>query len=139
MRITNTAIGGTSQPRRRSGARASDSRFQVGTPANGRGAMPLAGTAPLSNVGALLAVQQAESRIEGDKEAIAHGTRLLDLLDDLKVGLLEGKVPGHKLDQLARAVSDASEQSTDLRLTEILKEIDLRARVELAKLGRNAA
>ena len=139
MRITSTAINGSSQPRRKSGARASDSNFSIGEPANDRGAMPLAGPAPLSNVGALLAVQQAESGLANNQGAVARGTRMLDLLDDLKVGILEGKVPGHKLDQLARAVKDATEESTDRRLTEILKQIDLRARVELAKLGRDAA
>ena len=139
MRITSTAINGSSQPRRKSGARASGSGFTVGRPANDHAAVPLGGTAPMSNVGALLAVQQAESGLAKNEGAVARGTRMLDLLDDLKVGILEGAVSGHKLDQLARAVKDAADESTDRRLSEILKQIDLRARVELAKLGRDAA
>jgi hypothetical protein len=65
-----------------------------------------------------------------------RGYRLLDDLDRIKAALLSGAVPTSELLRLAAALGEAREQSGDPGLDEVLAHIDLRAQVELAKLGR---
>ena len=51
------------------------------------------------------------------------------------MGPLRGNVSRGTLVELARELDVARTQVTDLRLKEVLDEIDLRARVELTKFG----
>jgi hypothetical protein len=60
---------------------------------------------------------------------------MLDLLDDIRVGLLEGRVPRGKLEGLLRMVQSRRDEVVDPRLSAVLDEIELRAAVELAKYG----
>ena len=60
---------------------------------------------------------------------------MLDQLDKVKVGLLTGELPRSTLQQLAQTIATHRDQTLDPKLAEILDEIDLRAQVELAKLG----
>jgi len=48
-----------------------------------------------------------------------------------------GMVPTDRLQDLATAAREQREELDDPRLSEILDDIELRARVELAKLGRS--
>ncbi len=86
---------------------------------------------------ALLSLQEAESGTseEAAKKARKRASDLLDHLDQVKVGLLTGELPRSTLQQLAHTISLHREQALDPKLAEILDEIDLRAQVELAKLG----
>ncbi len=56
------------------------------------------------------------------------------MLDELRDGLLAGGIPRATLTRLAHAVSQRHDQFSDPRLQSVLDEIELRARVELAKL-----
>ena len=51
------------------------------------------------------------------------------------MGLLAGRIPTHLLNELVLALRERRPEFTDPRLGEILDEIELRASVELAKLG----
>jgi hypothetical protein len=62
---------------------------------------------------------------------------MLDRLEDIRHGLLMGAIPRDRLQELAAAVRRQREAIDDPRLVEILDEIELRARVELAKLERS--
>jgi hypothetical protein len=61
------------------------------------------------------------------------------VLDDLKLGVLEGGIQPHTLGRLIEAVRQERMRTGDPRLEEVLDEIETRAAVELAKLERRAA
>ncbi len=63
---------------------------------------------------------------------------MLDRLEEIRVGLLTGSIPRDQLEALDRLVREQRGQVADPRLGEILDEIELRARVELAKLDVQA-
>ncbi len=86
-------------------------------------------------IGALLALQVVGDPLSSRKRAVQDGSDILDGLDRIKVALLEGWVPVDRLERLAAIVAERS-ASGDERLDQLLAEIELRARVELAKLGR---
>ena len=84
---------------------------------------------------ALLALQEADDSTEGAKKARKRAADLLDQLDQVRIGLLTGELPKSTLQQLAQTIASHRDHVIDPQLAEILDEIDLRAQVELAKLG----
>jgi len=54
----------------------------------------------------------------------------------VRLGLLAGTIPTDRLGTLLSAVKAQRDQTDDPRLEQILDEIELRAAVELAKLGQ---
>jgi hypothetical protein len=91
-------------------------------------------TPALSGIEALMALQEVPDATAERKRAVARGDRLLDRLDDLRRGLLLGHISADKLADLARLAGDSSAQTDDPNLRDVLQEIELRAKVELAKL-----
>jgi hypothetical protein len=83
----------------------------------------------------LLALQEISDEASGRRQAVARGDRLLDALDDLRHALLAGALPRSRLEALGRLAAEAAPLVHDPRLAEILGEIELRAAVEIAKLG----
>jgi len=101
-----------------------------------RAAGTVGNAAPVGALDTLLAVQQAAGDDRGNRhQAGARAAGLLDRLDELRRHILAGAVPRDRLEALARAAAAARPQVDDPRLAEVLDEIDLRAQVELAKLG----
>lgn len=104
--------------------------------ATGEAADGVQAAAPTHSVDALLAVQE----VPVDADA-AHGRArqragtLLDCLEELRDGLLLGAIPKGRLRDLASMVKEKRETVADERLAELLDEIELRVRIELAKLG----
>jgi hypothetical protein len=89
----------------------------------------------ISTVDVLLALQGVEDPTERKKRAVAKGRNALDVLDKLKVSLLDGSVDQSTLFRLKVASEGLAEQSGDPGLDEVLSQIDLRVAVELAKAG----
>ena len=87
---------------------------------------------------ALLALQDVGSPLERKRRAVRRAGRILDVLDDIKVGLLDGPLSGAELDRLRRAIRDQREVTEDPALEAVLDEIELRAAVEAAKLEQAA-
>ena len=85
-------------------------------------------------VEALLALQDVGGPLERKRRAVRRAGRILDVLDDLKIRLLEGDLSGADLDSLLRAVRDERWNTDDPALEAVLDEIELRAAVEVAKL-----
>jgi hypothetical protein len=98
-------------------------------------AQPVMGT---SGIDALLALQAADDPLLGRKKAIRRGTALLDTLDQIKGDLLIGRVSEGRLNQLMVLIGQARERNLP-GLDGVLDDIELRARVELAKFGRYPA
>lgn len=97
-----------------------------------------AAAAPVSAVDALLSVQEAGDATQGrNGRARDWGLDILDRLDEIRMGLLTGSIPLHQLEGLTALIARQRERGVDRRLSDILDDIELRARVELAKLGRS--
>jgi len=96
-----------------------------------------AGVSTVSSLEALMALQDIGGPLERRRRATARGGRLLDALDDLKIGLLEGALPRAAVEKLAREAREQRTMTDDPGLDAILGEIEMRAAVELAKLETN--
>ena len=93
----------------------------------------------VSSIDALLALQEVGGALERRKKAVRRAGVILDVLDELKIGVLEGAVPAHTLGRLIEAVRQERARTGDAKLEGVLDEIETRAAVELAKLEQNAA
>ena len=95
------------------------------------------GSSPAMPVDGLFAVQEADPDGRGrGKQEVERGADFLARLERIRDGLLMGAIPESELRALASSITATRERTfTDPRLGEILDEIELRARVELAKLG----
>lgn len=94
------------------------------------------GVTGVASLDALLALQEAEGPLERRRKAMGRAGRILDVLEDLKLAVLDGEVSSGHLDRLLRAVRDQRQGTEDDRLEGLLNEIETRAAVELAKLQR---
>jgi hypothetical protein len=92
-------------------------------------------SAPLATVDALLALQGEGDPAERRRRFAKRGHDLLDGLDRLKAALLSNRVPTANLQSIAAQLAEHRDLSGDPRLDDLLSHIELRARVELAKLG----
>ena len=119
----------------RSGAHADFVPAGAGSPSRTGGATPVAST---TGIDAILALQSVDGPLEGKKKALRRGRSLLDGLDEIKADLLVGQVSAERLDALSAQLTEAREHA-DPALDAVLDDIDLRVRVELAKLGRYPA
>lgn len=138
MRIDRTATQGMPSVRRKAGAggtegtgfdnslKQTDEEGNAGVAAGG-------GVDP---AGALLALQEVPDATAQRSKARQNGQRVLDRLEQLRFDLLDGRIPVETIERLSQEVENARSRTDDPDLNEILDEIDLRAQVELAKLGR---
>lgn len=97
------------------------------------GGAPVATLAPIQS---LVALQEVGDSVSDRRQAARYGHDILDELEDLKLALLDGRVPGARLAAIAALVGRRRALCDDPALDALLAEIELRAAVELAKLGR---
>jgi class II flagellar assembly regulator FliX len=98
---------------------------------------PVSGPAaprPLLPVDGLFQLQEVPDGLAQRRRAVQRGSTLLDRLDELRLALLGGALSPGQISELQRAVASERGRIDDPRLLTVLDEIDLRARVELAKL-----
>jgi len=89
----------------------------------------------IDSLSSLLAAQEVDDEPKnGRKSAVDRAEPLLDKLDQLRHGLLMGRVSGRQLTDLMNTVRQSQDQSVDPRIRKVLDEIELRAAVELTKL-----
>ena len=101
-----------------------------------------AGVRTLGSIDALLALQgvgAVESPEERRRRAVKRGHTALDLLDEMKLAVLSGRLGSEMVHRLRAAAAALKDQSGDPRVDEVLAEIDLRVEVELAKVESAAA
>ncbi len=90
-----------------------------------------------ANIDALLALQGIEEDpVERRKRSVTRGKTALDVLDDLKMGLLSGNLNASTVMRLRDAAANLKSSSGDPGLDAVLSEIELRVEVELAKAGQ---
>jgi hypothetical protein len=115
--------------------RAANGTFTLGEQEAPRNAAAAGSLRAISTVDALIALQGVETPTERKKRAVAKGRKALDVLDTLKLGLLDGSVDQSTLARLKVAAEGLTEGTGDSGLDTVLGEIDLRVAVELAKAG----
>ncbi len=135
MEIKPTGSVGSANVRRIArGPASSDGAYKSMDAGEAPRAQTTSGPGPIAAVETILTLQGFDDATEGSSKGVTHGQDLLDMLDQVRDGLLAGGIPRSTLNRLATAVSRRQEGFVDPRLQQVLDEIDLRARVELAKL-----
>jgi hypothetical protein len=134
VRIDNTARANNVNARGGVSRSGSGGFFIADDSASGKvaSAQPVAHAA---GIDALLALQSVEDPLFAKKKAIRRGNALLDTLEAIKADLLLGQVSEGRLNQLMVLIGQARERNLP-ELDGVLDDIELRARVELAKFGR---
>ena len=89
-----------------------------------------------ASIDALLAMQGIEDPVERRKRSVQRGRGALDVLDELKMGLLSGNFDASTVSRLRDAAASLKSSSGDAGLDALLAEIELRVEVELAKVGQ---
>jgi len=129
--LTTTGIASQAPSARRSAG----SSFTLGEAETARSPVGAAAPRHLGGIDALIALQGFDDPTERRRRAIKHGRHALDVLDELKLGLLAGALDPGTLRRLQFVAADLKGTSGDGGLDGVLAEIDLRVGVELAKAG----
>ena len=142
MRIeTKPSINRAAQSSKGRGPKRSSGNFQsqvssVETTVASVGAV--AGSEPVHGIDALLAVQEIqETSLSQERDWAQHwGNDVLSRLSQLRDGLLSGTIPLERLERLSQAL-DSRQEVYDPELAQTVAEIELRGRIEIAKLQRD--
>ena len=140
MKIDRTGPVRPSAPAKRSekSGKTQGSSFSQHLKSGSDAAAWVAAANPVSAVDALLTIQEVQDPATGQSRSRARkwGNDVLDQLEQLRIGLVEGIIPRHELERIAATVDRQRARTDDPALEAILDEIELRAKVELAKLDR---
>ncbi|WP_208985336.1 MULTISPECIES: flagellar assembly protein FliX [unclassified Stappia] len=135
MRISGytplTGIAGRNQKKRTDG---SGSQFDLGSSGRSESAASAGSAGGIAGIDALLALQEVDDPLTGRRRAMARGHDMLDMLEEIKVDLLAGRISPERLTRLAMLLERRID-SGNPALEKVVDEIELRAKVELAKLG----
>ena len=137
MRINNNgSVGRLTSGGKTHKSQGTQGKFQPGqTKQAARGTQPAAAQS-IRGIDALLAIQEVGTPTSGKrKRAVRRGNSMLDVLEEIRADLLAGGLSGPKLQKLLQLVREQTLSTGDGDLDSVLGEIDLRARVELAKRG----
>ncbi|MGD9867520.1 MAG: flagellar assembly protein FliX [Hyphomicrobiales bacterium] len=121
---------------RSSSASGQGREFRLPAAAETQTAAAARGPATVTSLEAILALQSVEEGTERRKRAARQGSEVLDLLEDLRLAILSGRMPAQDAAKLRALMARWDGCEEDPALAEILKQIDLRAQVEIAKLDR---
>jgi class II flagellar assembly regulator FliX len=131
MRVQATAKGGVAA----TGAvrRTSTSGFTVGNDNAPSQTSAATSATALNSIDALLALQGVEDAVERRRRFAKRGVKALDMLDALKLEILEGRMDVATLSRLESMLGELTERSGERRLDDTLDAIGVRVAVELAK------
>lgn len=93
---------------------------------------------PVASLESILLLNDIDDRDTPDFAARRDASEMLDRLDEIRHGLLCGRLSRRTLADLAHVAARDRQGMADPGLRGLLDEIALRARVELAKLARTA-
>jgi len=95
-------------------------------------------TSAIGSLDALLAVQEdgGKGSKEANDKAKQRADVLLNGLEGIRSGLLQGGVSQYDLQKISDVLNKYRDTDIDPQLTKLLDEIDLRVQVEIAKLSR---
>jgi len=139
MKIAGTGSLRNNATRRKRGADAAAGDFAGHMKGPAKAQQPaVSGSTQVASVGALVALQ-ASTGFGSDRAAaeINRAEDLLDQLDRIRVGILTGGISGATLQNIVTRLARRRSDGVEPRLAALIDEIELRARVELAKLSVN--
>lgn len=96
---------------------------------------PVQTAAPVGAVSALLFAQESGDQMAGQQKNKRRANDILDEMERLRLAILDGSIPLAQLHNIQRMVNQQRAQMNDPDLSALLDDIELRAAVELAKLG----
>lgn len=131
----SSGVKGAGKAGAKKGADGADFSGLLEETAGTESAKPMSGVMSIGQLDSLLALQEAGDGTSG-KKAKQRAQSLLDMLDEVKVGLLTGGISQGLLNELSQTVAGHRNKVMDPALADVLDEIDLRVQVELAKLGQ---
>lgn len=102
------------------------------------GADEVSAPPPISSLSGILAVQEVSDEEVKRQKAYRQAHLTLDTLEELRNALLMGEVPLHLLTRISQRIAEMKQGVTDPRLLSLIKDVELRAAVELAKLEARA-
>ena len=133
IRIQGTSKTQAAAPAKKASRAASSFKPDAAADAHAGAAPSVDQTAPAATLSALLSLQSDGG---GNGRSLVAAQRTLDLLDALRMRLLDGTADVADIEALATAARMRANAAADPALQNICDEIALRARVELAKLGQ---
>jgi hypothetical protein len=129
-----TNAGSIRRPKRSNGASGDGFASALATGDETAASSAAGATGALDMLDGVLSLQEVGDRGGERRRARVRGEQVLQRLEQIRLGLLAGRIPTHQLNELVRALRESRSEFTEPRLVEILDEIELRAAVELAKL-----
>jgi hypothetical protein len=142
MKVDNTpGLRGAAPARRTERGGAKSGEF-VRHLDDGAGTAPAAaggGVSAAGGIAGILSLQEVDDATTSRRRNVRHAATLLDRLDELRHGLLMGTLSRAQLVELSRLVEMRLSAESDPQLSELLGDIDLRVRVEIAKYEANSA
>ena len=139
MKINRVSTIGTPSNRQGERGRAGKSGAfsrALGDDGQAPSASSVSGGAAVAQVDALLALQEVMEVPGSGSQGRRRGEALLDRLDELRLGLLFGRLSKATVERLVAVLESKRGEVDDPQLAQVLDEIELRAAVELAKLGQ---
>ena len=141
MKISNnTPVNNASATKKK--AKASGASGFAGLLGDVGGAGESAATSQSANVAGpsaidgMLALQEVSDEDIGQKKAVRQGNDMLDALEDLRLSILLGEVSPTQLERIQKRMEQQRGVVMNPELQNLINEIEVRAAVELAKLGR---
>jgi hypothetical protein len=137
MKIDRVSVSGPPKPRRSErSAAVKPGGFAKALSGGATTPNPISEAVPLTPVGSLFSIQEVGDAVSGRSRGLSRGHDLLDGLEALRRNLVLGSLTASQIEQLKSLAAGARGSADDPILAEILNEIEIRAAVELAKLGR---
>jgi len=135
MKVTSaTAVGSAAQARGSGRASGGFSLAQADGAAKAARTEPTQGLTGVGSIDALIALQALGDPLERRRRAVGRAGQILDVLDEVKMALIDGGAPASALQRLTSAIREQRRDTEDPRLETLLDEIETRAAVEMAKL-----
>ncbi len=133
-----TRIGNTAAPGAASKAKSAAGAFRAAQPAPTEASGRADAAPAVSTLGALIALQTEDytGASSSNRKTIVAAQQVLGELERLQHALLDGAHGAHAIESLEKAAALRAHAGADAKLISLYDEIALRARVELAKLGR---
>lgn len=139
MKVVRTQSGSTSKVKK-SGKKSVFKGESFASKLDGLGAtvknaIPAEDISALSGIGSILAAQELseDQNYGSNKQMIRFATDILDRLDEVQRDILSGNLSKDRLIKLAQQLRSKKRDVSDPTLLQIIKDIELRAAVELAK------
>ncbi len=112
----------------------SEQVFQVPTEAALPETHAVSSASSLDMVSTLMGLQEITSLTPQQRQLKDHGQSLLDELDILRMGILEGQFSSEHLKKISHSLRQQREIFDQSELASVVKEIEQRVAVEIAKL-----